>query len=143
MGFNKAECKGYAWSLELLPSSQAGGVRIEYLEYCIQMWSPQNSVFLISSLNLSSFSLNPFPLAPSHRPCYRNVIYNKAVHRLPREVVVPHPLTLGWGTTDHLVELWVSLCITGGGTRWPVRVPSNSNDSMILDQTMPEIMLKI
>jgi len=30
------------------------------------------------------------------------------------------------------MELWVSLFIAGGWTRWPLRVPSNSENSMIL-----------
>ena len=30
-----------------------------------------------------------------------------------------------------LMELWVSPCIAGGGTRWPLEVPSNSNHSVI------------
>jgi len=30
-----------------------------------------------------------------------------------------------------LLELWVSLLSAGGGTRWPLRVPSNPNRSMI------------
>ena len=37
----------------------------------------------------------------------------------------------GWGS-EHLMELRVSLCTAGSGTRWPLRVPSNSNHSVIL-----------
>jgi len=34
--------------------------------------------------------------------------------------------------SEQLMELWVSLFIEGSGTRWPLRVPSNSNHSVIL-----------
>jgi len=34
-----------------------------------------------------------------------------------------------------LTELWVSLCTAGSCTRWPFRVPSNSNDSLILGKS--------
>lgn len=37
----------------------------------------------------------------------------------------------GWGS-EHLVGLWVFLFTAGGGTRWPVRISSNSNSSMVL-----------
>ena len=56
-------------------------------------------------------------------------------HRLPREVDAPRaggrPVPAdtagqtGWGS-EHLMELWVSLLIAGGWTRWPLRVPSSS-----------------
>ena len=38
-------------------------------------------------------------------------------HRLHREVVVPRPWRQpgsGWMGSEHLMELWVSLCIAGG-----------------------------
>jgi len=37
-------------------------------------------------------------------------------HRLHGEVVVPHPWrhpVSGWMGSEHLMELWVSLCIAG------------------------------
>jgi len=34
--------------------------------------------------------------------------------------------------SEHLMELWMSLFIAGCGTRWPLKVLSNSDDSMIL-----------
>ena len=37
-------------------------------------------------------------------------------HRLPREVVVPHPCKqprLGWRGCEYLLELWVSLLSAG------------------------------
>ena len=61
-------------------------------------------------------------------------------HRLPREVVVPHPCRQprsGWMGSEHLMELWVSLFIAGGWTRQPLRVPSNSNDPMISFAVFP------
>ena len=39
-----------------------------------------------------------------------------------------------------LVELWVSLLGAGSWTRWPLRAPSNSNDSMILWSINPDFM---
>jgi len=57
-------------------------------------------------------------------------------HRLPREVIVPIPAdTQGQGMgSEHLMELWVSLCIVhaGGWTRWPLKFPCNSNHSMTI-----------
>ena len=35
------------------------------------------------------------------------------------------------GGLGALMELGVSLCIAGSGTRWPLEVPSNSNCSVI------------
>jgi len=54
---------------------------------------------------------------------------------LPREAVVPRPCRQprsGWTGLWALLELWLSLCTAGSGTRRPLRVPSNSNHSMIL-----------
>jgi len=34
------------------------------------------------------------------------------------------PTVRRWGS-EHLMELWVSLCIAGSGTRQPLRVTSN------------------
>ena len=34
-------------------------------------------------------------------------------------------------SSEHLMEQWVSLFTAGNWTRWPSRVPFNSNDSMI------------
>jgi len=36
-----------------------------------------------------------------------------------------------WGL-EYLMELWRSLFIAGNWTRWTLKVPSNSNNSMIL-----------
>jgi len=55
-------------------------------------------------------------------------------HRLPREVVVPHPYRhpgSGWMGSELLMELWVSPFIVGSEIRGPLRVPSNSDSSMI------------
>ena len=56
-------------------------------------------------------------------------------HRLPREVVdIPSLQTpkSGGQSSEHLIELWASLFIARSWTRWPLKVPSNSNNSMIL-----------
>jgi len=66
-------------------------------------------------------------------------------HSLPREAVVPHPCRQPrsgdglWGP----MELWLSLCTAGSGTRQPLRVPSNSNHSMLYgyDSTMQQDMV--
>ena len=57
-------------------------------------------------------------------------------HRLPREVVVPHPWRhpgSGWGLgSEHPMELWVFTA--GGWIRWPLRVLSNSTNFTIPKQ---------
>jgi len=58
-------------------------------------------------------------------------------HRLPREAVVPRPCRQprsGWTGLWALLELWLSLCTAGSGTRQPLRVPSNYKESVILHE---------
>ena len=50
--------------------------------------------------------------------------------KLPREAVVPRPCRQprsGWTGLWALLELWLSLCTAGSGTRRPLGVPSNPN----------------
>jgi len=47
-------------------------------------------------------------------------------HRLPREVVVPHPCRQprsGWMGSEHLMELWVSLFSAGGLDNMALKSP--------------------
>ena len=37
----------------------------------------------------------------------------------------------GWGS-EHLVELWCPCSLQGTWARWPLEVPSNSKDSVII-----------
>ncbi|KAK4829894.1 hypothetical protein QYF61_007286 [Mycteria americana] len=67
-------------------------------------------------------------------------------NRLPREVVdAPSLETFKVrldGALSNLIQLKMSLLIAGGGwTRWPLKVPSNPNHSMILQfyETSPPI----
>ena len=43
-----------------------------------------------------------------------------------------HPMSGADLGSEHLMELWVSPFIAGSWIRWPLKVFSNSNDSMIL-----------
>jgi len=57
-------------------------------------------------------------------------------HRFPREVVdAPSLETFNVrldGALSNLIQLKMSLIIAGAWTRWPLKVPSNSNYSTIL-----------
>ena len=60
-------------------------------------------------------------------------------HRLPREVVeAPFLKTFKArldGALSNLIWLKMSLLTAGGWARWPLKVPSNPNRSMILPQS--------
>jgi len=57
-------------------------------------------------------------------------------NRLPRAVVDAPSLETFKVRLDqalgNLMELWCPCSLCGSSTRWPVKVPSNSKDSMIL-----------
>jgi len=57
-------------------------------------------------------------------------------HRLPREAVTAPSLETFKaglvGSLSNLMQLKMSLLTAGGWMRWPLKVPSNPNYSMIL-----------
>jgi len=57
-------------------------------------------------------------------------------HRLPREVVIPQSLETFKarldGALSNLIQVKMFLLMAGGWTRWPLKVPSSPNHSVIL-----------